>query len=341
MRAFFRRQDFFNLKVKRQQERRLRLSRQRKALKLFRRYHPGEKKQTERPAEYIPLPKDLFVSDDNVASALVSSIDRALANPLICLDLRKVETISLRAGLLLKSYCDEYRLKYHKRPLFRSPLSQKSKAVLQYLEIRKYGKLPRFNDLVCWRIYSFKQEESENVGRLLVETIIPECLAVRKEDVNKPLASAVQEALFNCKEHAYHPDSFFKTWYLGYGLHPNSKEYTFCVCDKGMGFKESMNKKWKMFASSDSKLIQQAARGQSGISDGSKKGRGQGLKTAIESLKQVQGRMGIMSGRGWYQSGINRGGEEFEEAADRKTEIHGSIIDFSIPIKYIAKERKR
>lgn len=327
--------------MERQRERLLRLARRRKALRLFRRYHPVKKEQAERPTEYLSLPKNLFVGDDQIASVLVSSIDRALANPSVCLDLRKVETISLRAGLLLKSYCDEYWLRYRKRPFFRSPLSQKSKAVLQYLEIRKYGKLPRFDDLVCWRIYSFKQEESENVGRLLIETIIPECLAVRKEDVNKPLASAVQEALFNCKEHAYHPDSSFKTWYLGYGLHPHSREYTFCVCDKGMGFRESMNKKWGFFDRLDSRLIQQAAQGQSGIRDGKRKGRGQGLKTAIESLKQVQGKMGIMSGHGWYQSGIDGDGREFELASDRETEIHGSIIDFSIPIKYIAGERKK
>ncbi|MCH3916634.1 MAG: hypothetical protein LKE40_04050 [Spirochaetia bacterium] len=179
-----------------------------------------------------------------------------------------------------------------------------------------------------------------------MEDILPKCLSFSNEGENSLIATAISEALFNCREHAYDEDAKFTKWYLGFGLYPLDDKYQFCVCDKGIGFRESLKKKQFFSAikdqvTSDSQLIQLAAGGRSGIVNGETIGRGLGLPKATQSLKDVDGTIGIMSGRGWYRAGIENDRVIDEAKPDRETCIQGSIIDFSIPISYIINKSKR
>ncbi len=84
----------------------------------------------------------------------------------------------------------------------------------------------------------------------------------------------------------------------------NSEDFIVCIADRGQGFKSSLEQKHLTFPQQllnwgEGKLIKAAVKGQSGA--GSRQsGRGQGLKSVLESTKRMQGNFYIYSGRGMY-----------------------------------------
>lgn len=279
--------------------------------------------------------------DDDKAFELNFALQKAMENSTIQLDFRNVQRITLQAGLSLKAFSDAYILRYHMKPLFRSPRLEKIKAVFCYLEIREYhlNCHTHYKDLDCWHITSFDKSKDEDIPKLLSEEIIPKCLAERNEQENARIATAISETLFNCREHAYNEDSPFQKWYLGYGRYPHSDMYHFCVCDKGMGFRGSIQLRFKeKFLLDDSNIIKEAANGRTGVREGAEQGRGLGLKVAIQNLRNVGGMMLILSGKGLYMAGLSETGGSLETAyPQRRTSLEGSLIDFSIPTSYITR----
>ena len=304
-----------------------------------RRYLSRMKKTQRKKTRTILLPEKLVVHEDKMALDLINALNAAMGDKTIQLDFTAVEIISLRVGLLLKAFSDEYMERHKEKPLFRCPAidekTRKTQAILKFLGIRDYQiqKGKHYKDLDCWRILTFEKSREENIPKLLSEDIIPKCLGSRNEETNGPIATAISEVLFNCREHAYNDKSTFQKWYLGYGRYPGTSSFQFCVCDKGVGFRKSMQLHFREDQKfNDTEIIAEAAKGRTGVLNGSNKGRGQGLKTAIQNLTQVKGSMEIMSGNGRYRAGINSKGEYVETLLPpREIGLTGSLIDFSIP----------
>jgi hypothetical protein len=162
-------------------------------------------------------------------------------DPETVLDMRKIKSVSLAGGLLLKSFFDEFFIIHGMKPKMRSPNSVKIRAILNYLEITQYQDTRNyhFKDIDCWQIKSWKQEDNINFSEVLHEEIIPKCWkgnhTMSPHSAN--IASSVAEALNNCKEHAYTGNKetvAFKRWYLGVGGYPDTKSFNFWVYDKGV-----------------------------------------------------------------------------------------------------------
>ena len=196
----------------------------------------------------------------------------------------------------------------------------------------------QYSDITCWSVYVLDKETQRllDLGRELNDTILPNCSSANKriEAIFKDLRSVISESVYNCAEHAY-PEFCvgFSKWYLGIGEYPDTNKYSFCVYDMGQGFKASMeaNSIWRIVQgslSTESDWIQRAVSGVSGVEQGKKLGRGQGLKTAVELITNNSGQIEIISGRGYYKSTIHNHN-------DRQVELVGSMISFYVPFKFI------
>ena len=121
---------------------------------------------------YCKLGKYLGLYKDDYAQSLVHETSIVMGNPEYVLDFRKVERISLRGGLFLKAFFDNFTAIYGFFPKIRPPVMRKSKAVLQFLGLADYGlDCSEYPDLVCWQIRSWDEHEmkKENIARLLKE----------------------------------------------------------------------------------------------------------------------------------------------------------------------------
>lgn len=293
-------------------------------------------------SKLIKFKKELSLTIEDYAESFISNLNSWIENhPERVLDFRIVEIVTLRAGLVLKAYMEEYHQLHKKKPNIKNPKSPKGKAIFQYLGITDFGiDCNQYEDLSCWQIFSFdpiKQREMD-VPRKLKEEIIPACWQNHEiqENESKAVATAVSEILFNCSEHAYQgkkKDSVFQKWYLGTGEYPDTNRFTFCIYDKGQGFKESMLQNpglWGFIANDrskpDSHFIEKATKGVSGVKDAKYRGRGQGIKSAIKEIKKVDGYISIMSGQGVFDTNVEK------SYRDRPVNLEGSLIAFHVPI---------
>jgi hypothetical protein len=126
----------------------------------------------------------------------------------------------------------------------------------------------------------------------------------------------------------------FKKWYLGVGEYPRTGKFAFCIYDKGVGIKARLKEKptgWlggaADYARSDSSMIELATKGRSG-SSGDVKGRGQGLKSAIDLLASNNGAIDIYSDKGFYSNDDEKSGY------DRNAKLEGTMVAFSFPLEY-------
>ena len=263
-------------------------------------------------SKLIKFNEELSLTKEDNAKSFIYNLNLWIDNhPERILDFRKVEIVTLRGGLVLKAYIEEYYQRFKQKPRIKNPKSSKGKAIFQYLDITDFGiDCNQYEDLSCWQIFSFDSitQREMNVPRKLKEEIIPTCWRNHEiqENESKAVATAVSEILFNCSEHAYQgkkKDSVFQKWYLGTGEYPETNRFTFCIYDKGQGFKESMIQNpglWGILANDKSKpdsyFIEKATRGVSGVVDAKNLGRGQGITSAIKEIRKVDGFISIMSG---------------------------------------------
>lgn len=288
----------------------------------------------------IEFPKYISITEDDICFQIFEAFQISKGFPKRILDFRKVEQVTLRGGLALKAFFDEYLLLFGKKPDIRGPLNKKSKAVFKYLGLKNFNiDCNEFKDITCWQIRKFTNEEQKKIDlpRIIMTEIIPNCWENHSEDkVSKDIVRSVSEALYNCQEHAY-KNSFeqkkFKNWYLGVGEYPNTNSFSFCIYDKGQGIKNSMvnnSSQWDKIINNfrnDVDFIDFAVKGNKMKANYN---RGEGLKKAVAQISEADGTIQIISGKGLYnrKKGINN-----IEKKDRLTNIIGTIISYNIPFK--------
>ena len=296
--------------------------------------------------EQVNLGRAIGIYDESVFAEVTDAFNEVLNNPNMALYMRKVNMITISGGLLLKAFFDEFCLRHGKKPYIKGPKDKKMRAVLKYLRIKNYSdvKVEHYPDIMCWQVLSWDHtHEKIEFSKLLDTEIIPKCWkgshAISKHSSN--IATSVAETLYNCKEHAYTGEkgkSEFKQWYLGVGEYPDTKKFSFCIYDKGVGIKARLKSNptgWfddlvDNIVRSDSSMIEMATEGKRVITED---GRGQGLKNAIGLLDKNDGRIDIFSDCGFFSS-YNK-----DSGKDRKPRLEGTMVSFSFPIEY-SKDRE-
>lgn len=310
------------------------------------------------PIELVKMKDALALSKEVYAEPALTRLQRVMDNPDAVLDMREVKQITLRFGLILKAFYDEFMVTHTRVPSIYPPKAAKVKAILNHLGVASYPGIhvEDYPDIVCWQIvdwelldYGLPNRTKNSLNRdikpaeLLYNEIIPKCWSGKRTMANdsRAIASSISEVLFNCEEHAYtgvKEDSKFRKWYLGVGEYPDTKRFSFCIYDKGVGIRDRMQQnpqKWfdriTDLKASESSMIKLATQGRSGANNSNSyegSGRGQGLKSAIEQLDVNAGQMSIFSGKGVFES------EKPNLEKDRKSKLEGTMIAFSFPINY-------
>ena len=290
--------------------------------------------------EEIDLGRAIGIYEEGIYKQVADSFNAVLDNPDIVLNMRKVNMITINGGLLLRAFFDEFCLKYNEKPHIKGPKNQKARAVLKYLKIKNYQdvKVENHSDIMCWQVLSWDYTHTDiEFGKLLDTEIIPKCWkgdhSISQHSSN--IATSVAETLLNCKEHAYTGEksrSDFKKWYLGVGEYPDTRRFSFCIYDKGVGIKARLQSNpaaWHedLFdkGRSDSAMIELATKGKRVITED---GRGQGLKSAIELLEKNDGKIDIFSDKGFFSTYHKEAGR------DRISRLEGTMVSFSFPIEY-------
>jgi len=208
------------------------------------------------------------------------AFEEVLGNPETILNMQGITGVNVSCGLLLKAFFDEFFLKHKRRPDVRSPKSSKVRTIFNYLKSSQYTDVARkrFKDIDCWEIRSWEASMTKDTqfSRMLLEEIIPKYMSQHSSNI----ASSVAEALLNSSEHAYKgkkSHAEFRKLYLGAGQYPGSDRFYFCIYDKGIGIVQSLKDNpygWKMITdagTSDSKMIEKATKGRSGVVGARKK----------------------------------------------------------------------
>jgi hypothetical protein len=285
----------------------------------------------------------LSIDDEEDFGFMTDALNQVMNNPDLVLDFGRVTNITISAALVLKAFVDEFMIRHKRKPRLHGPRDMKTRAILNYLNIAHYKDADKhqYEDIKCWQILDWEQGEAESkmeFSKLLHTEIIPKCWSGRHamSQHSANMATAITEALFNCREHAYTGDkknSPFKKWYLGVGEYPNTRRFSFCIYDKGVGIKARLKENPSGWLDSmtdgiksDSKMIERATKGRSGAPSG--KGRGEGLKVAIELLASNRGRLDIYSDYGYFSTWSTEGGK------DRSDPLEGTLVAFSFPIEY-------
>lgn len=306
----------------------------------------------------VKMKESLGLSHEEHAEPALRCFSKVMAEPDSILDMRNVKRMSLRFGLILKAFFDEFKVSHGKPPLIYPPKLDKIRAILNHLGIASFPgvRVSDYDDIICWQIIDWElldhgipNRTRNSLGRdvkpaeLLYKEIIPKCWSGKRTMANdsQAIASSVSEVLFNCEEHAYtgvKENADFRKWYLGVGEYPDTKRFSFCIYDKGVGIRDRMRQnphKWFDNITdqilSESAMIKLATEGRSGADKSNSyegSGRGQGLKSAIEQLAANEGQMSILSGKGVFES------EKPNTCKDRKTMLEGTMIAFSFPINY-------
>jgi hypothetical protein len=302
----------------------------------------GSHQPDETKKKNVILGRMVGIHRDEILLKIENAFNKMLTNPDMALYMRNVKDISIYGGLMLKAFYDEFLLKHNKEPYIKGPRDKKMKAVLKHLKIKGYSEVnvDNYPDIKCWQILDWDNKTEVEFSKLLATKIIPECWkgshTISKHSAN--IASSVAEAILNCKEHAYtsaKEDSIFKKFYLGVGEYPDEKHrFSFCVYDKGIGIKARLLANPKTWfgenfidkTRTDSQIIEMATQGKRVATED---GRGEGLKHAVETLAENNGRIDIYSERGYFTSANNnRGGKDMDAC------LEGTMVAFSFPIMY-------
>jgi len=284
--------------------------------------------------------------EDDVLGKNRAAFEKVLANPETILNMQGITGVNVACALLLKAFFDEFSLRHKKRPTLRSPKNEKVRAIFNYLRLSQYPDVAKkhYKDIDCWQIKSWEQDNRADdipFAQVLLDEIIPICWSGdhAMSQRSSYIASSISEALWNSVEHAYtgqKKNSEFKRIYLGVGEYPGTHRFSFCIYDKGIGIVQRLKDNPEGWLDqitdlgiSDSKMIEKATKGRSGIVDGKKSGRGKGLREVIDLLRYNQGQLDILSDRGWFST------YDKECGNDRKTLLEGTMVAFSFPIEYI------
>ena len=261
----------------------------------------GQYQKDLRPTEKKPInfPKKISITDDNICLKVFEAFQKSKRAPQRILDFREVEIITLRGGLALKAFFDEFNSLYGRKPDIRGPLNKKGKAIFKFLKLKNYNiNCKDYKDLICWQIYEFTENDQKktNLPELLFTEIIPKNWETHQNNIiSKNIVTSVSEALYNCQEHAYKGDfenRKFQNWYLGVGEYPDTNNFSFCIYDKGQGIKKSMKRnssKWDSLTENMNKDFNYIDFAVKGLKMKASYNRGQGLKTAVSQISKAGG----------------------------------------------------
>lgn len=263
----------------------------------------------------------------------IKDLNEAELESFPAISFNKTERIDISAGIYLKAFFDHIKIEGEGYKIICSKSNRKIREVLQYLGIKNYKHKISHADILCWDLNYWDVDDNKelNFSKILMEEILPKTLhgKVPSKDFSS-IASALQEVLSNCLEHAYDDKDIFKRFYLYAGEYLNTDSFTFCVLDRGCGFKKSLEQRDLKFNQkafpSEGRLIKAAVDGQSGAGS-PKDGRGEGLKSVLEKTKKLNGRFSIYSGIGYYSFRNNK-----ESIGDRTANVKGSLISLTVPI---------
>jgi len=224
--------------------------------------------------------------------------------------------------------------------------NRKMRQILQHVGIKDYNlKNITYPDIKCWYIKSWKKNAEINIGKIIIEEILPYVLKGRvSSDKFKDITPSLIEILSNCSEHAYLEHDKYKNYYLIAGeyeneSHKKSGTFAFSIVDLGQGFRSSLEKKKHLIKvifniDKDSELLQQAITGKISSKRGGGKdaGRGTGLTSVMEYIKDIGGMLYAYSDKGLYKLYRERSGKVRTINEDRRTKMKGSIIEIGLPI---------
>ena len=226
-----------------------------------------------------------------------------------------------------------------------SSQNRKMRQILQHVGIKNYNiKKITYPDIKCWYIKSWKKNAEINIGKIIIEEILPHVFKDRvSSDEFKDITPSLIEILSNCSEHAYLEHDKYKNYYLIAGEYENSygksNSFTFCIIDRGQGFRSSLAKNKNNFfveifknlqsSEHDSDLLKAAINGEDTSKEGGGKlaGRGTGLSNVVENIRTIGGSFCVYSDRGSYKVSQYK-----DTPRERKIPIKGAIIEMILPI---------
>ena len=290
--------------------------------------------------EVITFPERLNLAhEDEAIFALINTVEEK--NNAV-LDFSETNFIDIGSALYIKAFIDHLKDEEKQYKILCSPKNKKMRQILKHIGVRNYKIKVVYPDIKCWEIRTWGKHDNVNYGKVMMEEILPKVLEgkVASEKFSY-IASSLQEILSNCSEHAYTEDDEYKNYYLIAGEYEDPKyiksnSFTFCILDRGQGFRSSLEKKSffgtmreKLGIETDSDLLQAAIEGRLTSKAGGKSaGRGTGLANVVENVKSINGSFYAYSDKGCYE--INR--QKGQICRERKIRIKGAIVAMIFPI---------
>lgn len=293
-------------------------------------------------SEVVKFPENLYLAD--ACGNIFSLIAEAEGKDDVILDFSQTKRIDIGSAVYIKAFVDNQNNNGKKCQIECLSTNRKMREILQHVNIKNYGLNITYPDIKCWEVRIWQKGDKVNYGGVMMKEILPKVLKNKiPSNEFSDIAASLQEILSNCSEHAYSENDEYKNYYLIAGeyenLYKKSNLFTFCIVDRGQGFRASLEKKsffYRLQASlglkTDSDLLRAAVEGRmtSVKGGGEIAGRGTGLSYAVESIRNIGGSFYAYSDKGYYE--IRRQIDENIEKKERKFAIKGSIIEMMLPI---------
>jgi len=292
--------------------------------------------------ELIKFPEKLYLANKN--EEVFALIEKIEGKNDVVLDFSRTKYIDIGSALYIKAFIDHLKDENKRYKITCLSKNKKMRQILQHIEIHNYGIRVTSPDIKCWEIRTWQKGDMVNYGSVMMTEILPKVLKdKRPSDEFSDIAASLQEILSNCSEHAYTENDEYKNYYLIAGEYENSygksNSFTFCIIDRGQGFRSSLAKNKNNFfveifknlqsSEHDSDLLKAAINGEDTSKEGGGKlaGRGTGLSNVVENIRTIGGSFCVYSDRGSYKVSQYK-----DTPRERKIPIKGAIIEMILPI---------
>lgn len=266
----------------------------------------------------------------------------------IIFNFNQTHTINVGGAAIIKAFYDKIKFNQPDKRIKITVSKEKDKIrqILQYIGIKNYGIEITHEDISRWVVKVYDCDvEKENLMKDIHEPI-KNLTNWGSDKKIKKILEAIPEACWNSFEHGYQlmdrkdptKEKFTKS-YLIFGK--TEKSYSFCIFDRGIGFRGSFGyyhrdllKDLLASISEKSKAKQEHLIIEKAIELGRSKapglGRGSGLSSILETItKSLKGYVAIHSLRGYY-SKEHKPDKQSEQSP--RSDIHGTLVQFQIPI---------
>lgn len=291
----------------------------------------------------IRFPERLFL-DQNGYDGVFSLMKEIEDKDFVVLDFSETKYVDIGSICYIRAFMDYIKneKKGHKVKCWYQ--NKKMRQILQHVGIKDYKfRNITYPDIKCWYVRVWKKDDQINMGKEIMENILPKVLNNRiMSDEFKNITPSLIEILSNCSEHAYPEEDKYNSYYLIAGEYENinherSGDFGFAVVDLGQGFRSSLKKRHNILVvDDDSKLLEDAINGKITSKEGGGKdlGRGTGLLSVLNYIKRIGGSLHAYSDKGLYEvyRSNNSGDGMMSFRKDRKVRMKGSIIEIGLPL---------